>query len=223
MSISQQRPVGKTSSQESASGESPSAMAGAVHDAQDAVKQTAQETMETATHAAHDLIEQTTQQAGELAAQATDQVVTAIGDAKQQVTSAFTAQRDQAVASLTGLADVLRGAGERIGDTTKDGSEMPAAVGPLVQDAANRLAQSADFLRDKDAASLLKEARNLAQREPMLYIGAMFAVGIAGARLLKETTSNEPSGDAGSNGSHPATTPVAAGGSPTWSVGGEQA
>lgn len=223
MSVSQQRPGGQTSSHESASGEAPSAMAGAVHDAQDAVKQTAQETMETATHAAHDLVDQTTQQASDLASQATDQVATAIGDAKQQVTTAFTAQRDQAVASLSGLAEVLRGAGERIGDTTKDGSEMPAAVGPLVQDAANRLTQSADFLRDKDAASLLKEARNLAQREPMLFIGAMFAVGIAGARLLKETTGNEPAGDAGSNGSLPAPTPVAAGGSTSWKARGDLA
>jgi len=173
---------------------------GAVQGAQQAVKETTRQTIEAASQTAQELAHQTAQQATDVVTQAADQVTDALAEAKQQATTAFTKQRDSAIASLSALADALRDVGDRLGETSADGTEVPASIGPIVQDAANRLAQSADFLRNKDASSLLKEARDLAQRRPMLFIGSMFAIGLAGARILKETTADGAGVSAQSSG-----------------------
>ncbi len=195
MSIqSQQRPTNDQGSQTSGSGED-SGMMNAAQGVQEAVKDSAKQVIDTASQTAHDITQETAQQASDVVSQAAEQVSGALVDAKQQAATAFTKQRDTAIASLAALADALRETGERLGQTTADGSEVPASIGPMVQDAANRLTQSADFLRDKDVTALLKEARDLAQRQPMLFIGSMFAIGLAGARILKETTADGPNGD----------------------------
>jgi hypothetical protein len=173
-----------------------SGMMSAVQEAQEAVKETTKQTIDAASHTAQELAQQTAQQATDVVTQAADQVTDAISGAKEQASTTFTKQRDSAIASLAALADALRETGDRLSQPTADGPEVPASIGPMVQDAANRLTQSADFLRDKDVTSLLKEARDLAQRQPMLFIGSMFAIGLAGARILKETTADGADGGA---------------------------
>jgi len=175
-------------------------------DMQGAIKETAQETIATASGAVEDLVEQTKGQASDIVTNAAEQLGDTMTETKAQVASAFDTQRDRTVASLTGIAEALRTAGDKMGSTASDGAEIPAAIGPMVRDAADRLAQSAEFLRNKDVSSLLSEARALAQRQPVAFIGTMFALGIAGARLLTDSSGGAtPPAPASPNGSSTAT------------------
>jgi gas vesicle protein len=179
-------------------------MSGVASEAQDALKQTAQDAMETAKEAAHDLAGQTQERASEMITQATEQTTQMVSDVKEQVTTSFTEQRDRAIGGLEALANVLREAGQNLGKAAKEasgGTQTPAMLGPIVEEAADRLAQSATFLRDKDMAGLLEEAQNLARKQPMLFMGAMFGIGVVGSRLLKGAPSGGNSQD-GQNQSH---------------------
>ena len=57
---------------------------------------------------------------------------------------------------------------------------------PFLNDTADRLASSADYLRDKDMGDLIYSAQALARRQPMLFVGALFGVGLIGSRLMKD-------------------------------------
>lgn len=156
-------------------------------ESKEAVKQTAQETVATAKQAAQDISQQVQQQAGDVIEQTADQLADTAVQVKQQATSAFVDQRDKAVSGLSGLAEALRQTAKSLSDAAGgDGdSQVPAGIAPLVDEAAERLSQSADFLREKDITGLLNEAQQLARRQPALFMGGMFAVGLVGARLLK--------------------------------------
>jgi hypothetical protein len=174
-------------------------------DAQDAVKETAQQTLNTATEAVQDLVKQTTQRADDVIGDATTQLGETVSDVKEQAASAFTAQRDRAIATLTGLAGALRETSGQLGRSANAGAEMPESIAPMVREVADRLEHSASFLQNKDVGTLLNEVRGLAQRQPMAFIGTMFVVGLAGARLLKAPEESTTGGQSPQSSSKAAT------------------
>jgi len=170
-------------------------------DAQDTLKETVQETLDTAKQAVQQVTEQTQQQVGDVVTQTVDQASHAISDIKEEATSAYIAQRDRVVESLTALASALKMTSQNLtkdaAGSTQDGNAA-MALGPFVEEAADRISQSATFLRDRDMSSLMHEAQTLAKKQPLLFLGAMFGVGIAGARMFKGMSESGNSSSASS-------------------------
>jgi hypothetical protein len=166
-------------------------MAQTAQETVDTAKETAQQTMGMAKETAQQIGDQTQQQATEMIGQVAEQVSQTASDLKDQANSSFAQQRDRTVQGLTALADALREAGRNLSNKTESGAqqEIPAAIAPLIGEAADRLQQSAQFLRDKEMGGLLSEAQSLARKQPLLFMGAMFGLGIVGARLVKDATS----------------------------------
>jgi len=156
-----------------------------------AVTQTAQETVETAKTAGKEIADTVQEQVAQVVDQAVTQTADTVAQVKEQASSVFVDQRDRAIAGLSGLADALRETGRTLSEQTNsdgEGDQSPAmAIAPLIEEIADRLASSSDFLKDKDVRQLIDDAENLARRQPMLFVGALFAVGVVGARLLKGT------------------------------------
>jgi len=163
-------------------------MTDVARDAQEAFKETAKETIDTAKQAAQDVTAQTQEHVEEVISQTAQQASQAVSDVKEQATSTYVAQRDRAVEMLSELASALKSTSRNLSEETKnsrqDGSAA-ATLGPLVDEAADRIAQSAQFLRDKDMGGLMHEAQTLAKKQPLLFLGVMFGVGVAGARMFK--------------------------------------
>jgi len=187
-----------------------SSMTDVARDAQDTLKETAQETLDTAKQAVQQVTEQTQQQVGDVVTQTMDQASHAVSDIKEEATSAYIAQRDRVVESLTALASALKTTSQNLtkdaAGSTQDGNAA-MALGPFVEEAADRISQSANFLRDKDMSGLMREAQTLAKKQPLLFLGAMFGVGIAGARMFKGMSesgnSNSTLSESGSSNSSP--------------------
>jgi len=178
-------------------------MADVAHQAQDTLKETAQETIETAKQTAQELTSQTQEQVGEVISQTAQQATQAVSEIKEQATSTYLAQRDRAVDMLNALASALKKTSENLADEAKSGIQDQSAVttlGPLVDDVADRIAHSAEFLREKDMSGLMHEAQALARKQPVLFLGAMFGIGVAGARMFKGMSESSDSSSA-SNGS----------------------
>jgi len=151
-------------------------------EAKEAAKQTAMETKDAALETAQQIKGDVQAQVGEVAGEAKQQATELMGQAKEQATNAFTKQQEQAVGGLGSLADALRQAAKQL----KEGDDgAQAGIGQFVEDAADRLAQSADFLRDKEPAQLLHDVQDFARKQPMAFVGAAFGVGLVAARLMK--------------------------------------
>jgi hypothetical protein len=172
----------------SSSGAGSTGMANVAKDAQETLKETAQETIDTAKQTVQELTTQTQEQVGEVVSQTAQQATQAVSEIKEQATTTFFAQRDRAVEMLNALASALKTTSQNLADEAKSGAQEQSAVatlGPLVDDVADRIAHSAEFLREKDMSGLMREAQTLARKQPVLFLGAMFGIGVAGARMFK--------------------------------------
>ncbi len=86
---------------------------------------------------------------------------------------------------------------------------------PAIADAATGAADQADrfaaYLREHDARDMINSVEDAARRQPLLFLGAAFALGVAASRLVKaagsgsasETKSRSAYGGAASLGSKP--------------------
>ncbi len=181
-------------------------LAGTAKEAESAAKETAQEAMSTTRETVSELADQTQQQASEVISQVSEQVTATVGDVKQQATTTFTEQRDRAAGSLSALAKALRETGRNLeSENSRQGinaqDQGGANIAPFIDEAADRLAQAADFLKDKDMGGLFDEAQRLARKQPGLFVASMFGIGLVGARLLKGAVTDEAGGQQGWQGS----------------------
>jgi len=170
-------------------------------DAQETLKETAQETIDTAKQTAQELTTQAQEQVEEVISQTAQQATQAVSEIKEQATSTYFAQRDRAVEMLNALASALKSTSQNLTDEAKNGVQDQSAVttlGPLVDQMADRIAYSAEFLREKDMSGLMREAQTLAKKQPILFLGAMFGIGVAGARMFKGMSESSDSNSASS-------------------------
>jgi hypothetical protein len=64
-------------------------------------------------------------------------------------------------------------------------------IAGYVEQGAQQLEQLAQRLNDRNVTELLRDARRLAHRQPALFVGSAFAIGLFGARFLKSSPSDE--------------------------------
>jgi len=114
--------------------------------------------------------------------------------AQERVRSTVATRKGQAVETVSGLAQSLLLAGQNLQD-----QQSPAAR--LVEKAAERLDQVAQYLETTEPDAVLRRAEQWARQNPALFVGGAFVVGLLGARFLKSSrpTANLP----GSDGSSP--------------------
>jgi hypothetical protein len=98
-------------------------------------------------------------------------------------------QKDRATDGLGSIAQAVR---QTTGKLREDRQDM---VAQYVEQAADQIERFSNSLREKDVSELLEDAQRFARRQPALFIGGSFAVGLLAARFLKssrdERTMNE--------------------------------
>lgn len=86
--------------------------------------------------------------------------------------------REQAAESLSQLATTMRRASDDVGQET-----------PLVQNVTQTIAEqterAATYLRDTDAREIIHSVEDIARRQPLVFLGGAFLLGLVGARVLK--------------------------------------
>ncbi|HEX8299601.1 MAG TPA: hypothetical protein VF594_10625 [Rubricoccaceae bacterium] len=99
--------------------------------------------------------------------------------AKDTATETLDGGKDQAVDTLSGVADMLHGAGDSLREHDQD------AFAGYADAAAQQVEQFVEAIRGRSVGDLLDEAERFARREPSLFLGGAFVLGIFGARFLK--------------------------------------
>ena len=128
--------------------------------------------------------DQVTDQAKQQASQLADQ-------AKQQVSSQLSSQKTRAAEGLGSVAQALRQTSQQLRD--QDQGPMPQ----YVERAADQIERISGYLQDKDVSQLVDDVERYARRQPALFLGGAFVLGLIGARFLKSSSQSS----AGSYGS----------------------
>jgi len=110
---------------------------------------------------------------------ATDVASTAKNIAREQVTERVNETKQRAVSGLGSVAGALRQTGD-------------SADNDLLQDyvarAADGIEEVTDYFRTRNVGEIVGDVERFARREPALFIGGAFALGLLGARFLKSST-----------------------------------
>ena len=161
---------------------SESAKADAKATANDA-KNAAQKTAADAKSAAKD-VAQTAKSAAKDVAQSAKQTATDLaGQAKEEATDAAQKGKEQATGVLSDVAEALHDTSDSLREHDRD------AFADYADQAASQIEAFTSGIRDRNVGELLDEAERFARREPGLFIGGAFLLGIFGARFLKASAS----------------------------------
>ena len=105
---------------------------------------------------------------------------------RDTATAQLSTQKARATDGLGSLAQAVRQSTQPFRDNQQD------TIAQYIEKAADGLERFSARLRDRDMNDLMQDAQQFARRQPALFIGAAFAVGVIAARFLK--SSSEPSG-----------------------------
>ncbi|GAB4453018.1 MAG: hypothetical protein OHK0029_04970 [Armatimonadaceae bacterium] len=137
----------------------------------------------------------TKDQAKELASQAKEQALNAVEQTKQkagemvektrgQVREQISTRKEDAAGTLTNVADALRQSSNTLRDAE---GETSTKLGNFQEAAADQIERFSGYLRDKDLEDIVRDTNQFAHRQPTLFIGGAFLVGIFAARFFKSS------------------------------------
>jgi hypothetical protein len=133
---------------------------------------------------------------------------TLLGGIQQKVTSRVDQQKNRAADGLGGIADVFRNAGNELRNENE-------SLAQYVDMASDQLRKFADTIRQRGVADMMDDVNRFARRNPAVFIGGAFLVGIGLARFLKASADR---GDDRAYGNFSGIDPMTAGpGSPSYS------
>lgn len=119
---------------------------------------------------------------------ATDQAESA----RRQIRSFAETGKDRVADQLDHVARALRGAGEQL-----RGDEEQQQISQYTDIIGDRVEQVSRYLRDHQAIDLVDGIERVARRQPLLFLGGAFAVGLVIGRVLKSGASASGSGSSG--------------------------
>ena len=100
---------------------------------------------------------------------------------KESATAQLTNQKDRGTDALGSVAQAVRSSTQRLRDEQHD------TIAGYVDKAADQIESWSRRLKEKDIDELLTDVQRLARRQPAVFIGSAFALGIVGARFLKSS------------------------------------
>lgn len=125
------------------------------------------------------------QQAKEAAKQAVDQVQQkaqeVASQAQDQAKSAVNTRKDQAVEQLGSVAQAIRTTSTELRNQNSD------TVAQYADQVADRVDRISGYLQERDVDQLLEDAENMARRQPELFLGGAFIVGLLVGRFIKSS------------------------------------
>ena len=135
------------------------------------------------TKAAKDIYNQAKESTGEVAGKV-------YNVAAKTASSKVDEQKTNLAVGLLSIADNIR----QMGDSLSEG-EQSHGIAKLTSDYSSTLAdkveQMSTYLDRRDLGELMSDVEDFAHRNPALFLGGAFALGVAAARFLKSGNSNQ--------------------------------
>lgn len=125
--------------------------------------------------------EQAQQVAGPVMDQAQQVAGQVMESARVQTTNRLSMAKDQLATTIDAVAQAMRQSSQGLRDQDQ------GAVAGYAGQAADRLEEVAAYLRQRDVPDLVDEVEGVARRQPTLFVGAAFGLGLLAARFLKSS------------------------------------
>ena len=109
-------------------------------------------------------------------------------EAQRQGKSHLDAQKDKAVEQVEKLSDALGQASARLRD------EGQPSLATYTDQVASSMTSLAEKFRERSVDDLIRETKNLARREPALFLAGSVALGFAISRFFKASSTDQESG-----------------------------
>ncbi len=122
--------------------------------------------------------------------EAKDVAASVAGQAKELVGTEVARRAERSANDISDVARALR--------QTKQGLQDNIAA-PYIDTAADQLERLSRFLRTADAPQMVRSVETFARREPLVFLGGAFALGMLAARFLK-SSAHHGAGWSGSRG-----------------------
>ena len=106
----------------------------------------------------------------------------AAGEVRQQARSAVREQKEYAAERLSSVSEALHDSADRLRQ------EEATTFASLIEQAADRIDGFSQYLREQDMKDMIDAAQNWARRNPVLFLGGCFVIGLGIARLVKSTS-----------------------------------
>ena len=108
---------------------------------------------------------------------------------KEGATAQLSSQKNRATDGLGSLAEAVRKTSQPLRENNQD------TIARYVEQAADQIERVSTRLRERDVSELMQDAQRLARRQPALFIGGAFALGVLAARFLKSSAGDQRHGD----------------------------
>ncbi|CAN5182411.1 hypothetical protein BH20ACI1_BH20ACI1_13410 [soil metagenome] len=135
------------------------------------------------TKAAKDIYKQAKETTGKAADEIYD-------TAAKKASSKIDEQKSNLAAGLADVANNIRQIGESFGD-----EKQPNGIAKLTTNYGNTLADKVEgfssYLDDRNLSEMMRDVEDFAHRNPALFLGGAFALGVVAARFLKSSSSNQ--------------------------------
>ena len=100
---------------------------------------------------------------------------------RDQASAQFAAQKDKATQGIGSVVQAVRQSTQQLRE------QQHETAAQYVEQIADQLDRFSKQLQEKDLNRLIEDAGRLARRQPALFVGGAFAVGLLGARFLKSS------------------------------------
>jgi hypothetical protein len=149
------------------------------------------ETAQDAKQSAQQLANEAQQKAKNMAHDAQETLGNVADEAKRNASAIAADQKEMAASRLRTFADTLRETGKSLE------GEDEQMIGGYAQSAAGQIDRFAGYLQRNDTGDLINEVRNIAHRQPEIFIAGSLAVGFLLGRFLKSSQMLPGSGSSG--------------------------
>jgi len=118
-----------------------------------------------------------------------DKAKQSAGQVTEKATDKLDEKKTVVTQGLTGVADSIRQFGESLRETG-GGEENPITqfTGKYGDTLANKVEQVSDYFDSKNVREIVRDVESFASRNPAIFIGGAFALGILAARFLKSSS-----------------------------------
>ena len=143
----------------------------------DVAKGEAAAVKDTAVEAGKDVAATAKDEAVNVAEEAKYQAKSLLSTATSEVQNQASTQQGRLASTLRGYADELQGISQ--------GSAPSGVMGDLVQQAASKGSEIAQWLEDREPADLLEELRRYARRRPVMFLALCGLAGVVAGRITR--------------------------------------
>lgn len=132
---------------------------------------------------AEELKDTVRERAGSVADTAQEKISEVAGQAGEQARNMATERKSEVASQLDNVAQAFRSSGNQLRSEQQGG----AGIANYMDRAAEGVSQLSGYLRDRNIDEMLMDAEDFARRQPELFLGGAFALGVLAARFFKSS------------------------------------